>query len=207
VLKTTLYLPRSLAGAVKQYGATAGLSVNAIVLEALARLLSAETASGTGEGAGGPSPMPDREGTARPPAPPVVDAGAIERLRQELARLNERVSRLEQADHRPDHHVASRVERPRPSGTVGAATVRQVMRDVILERGEPIPHREAVRILTVEKGLILPGLDRSENLRTILVHPKASGFVNLKPHGYWVDDKPHQRTGYEPKKGPLPRAL
>ncbi|MGU3420728.1 hypothetical protein [Methylobacterium sp. D54C] len=68
--------------------------------------------------------------------------------------------------------------------------VRAAVRDVLLKNRAPMQHRPLLDHLLQERGLILPGKDVSENLRTILVHPKSIGFRFLRGLGYWVDDLP-----------------
>ena len=103
-------------------------------------------------------------------------------LREELARLVVRVEALEQKSSIAQ--TGGGVEERR---TIDAPGVRREARDIIRRLGRPVPHGELKSLL--EQKYVLPGRRPTENLRTILVHPKArGGFVLLPKQGYAIDE-------------------
>lgn len=175
--KTTLYLDRRLHQAAKAAAKTAGLSLNALLLEAIEERLDrhhSPMTSSSGED------IQDIGGNSGRTIDPDDD------LRGRLQQLSDRMATVEAAVGRPG------VLRASPNTTIKrpltVTQVRKIVREILLAHDEPIPHRALLHILVDERGLILPGRDVSENLRTILVHPKAQGFIFERGRGYSVKD-------------------
>lgn len=174
--RTTLYIGRDLRQAAKRGALDTGLSLNAFIIAAIEdRVAAVRTTFGSPEAA--------RGRTASHPSATLAQEGDLHALvRQLTARLSTVEGMLAQ-DRRTS-------EPPSPHQPLSVQEVRRAVREILLAHGAPIPHRPLLDILMHERGLALPGRDVSENLRTILVHPRARGFLFTRARGYWLDDRP-----------------
>lgn len=77
--------------------------------------------------------------------------------------------------------------------------VAEVARQIILERGEPVPRTELHAEL-VRRGLTIEGTDPEMVLSTMLWRMIRQGapLVRLRSGGYWLSDRPHEESGYDP---------
>ncbi|GJE28770.1 MULTISPECIES: hypothetical protein [Methylobacteriaceae] len=177
--KTTLYVSRSLHRAIKRAALDEGLSLNAFLLAAIEHRLGSGVSASPGS-SGTPVRRPEERSEA--------SLGTQGDLHAALDQLRDRLAAVEQALARGGQSDGPSPAPPRRPLSV--AQVRRVVREILLDHGAPLPHRDLVDILLHERKLPLPGRDPSENLRTILVHPKAQGFRFMRRRGYWVDDRP-----------------
>lgn len=171
--KTTLYLPRALRTAVKRAALDGGMSLNGYVVAALERAVAQRSPSDAS--------MPSNPGLS-PDRRVEPELAALHLTVQALA---SRLAAVEQTLGTPRAGAAARAPHP-----LSVREVRAVVREILVDRKAPIPHRTLLDHLQQERQLVLPGRDPSENLRTILVHPKSVGFIFLRKRGYWVDDLP-----------------
>lgn len=82
--------------------------------------------------------------------------------------------------------------------------VAEAVRSIIIERNTPVP---APRLLTLlaEQGIVLHGQDRAAVLQTMLWRMRHR-VVNLAGLGYWPQEAPYPRGGYDPSKVAPPDA-
>lgn len=152
-IKTTIYVPASIAASLKVVAARTGTTFNAAVVEALRGHLAEQ-----------PSELRDDE---------------VSRLGEALARLSERVAALE-SSNAVDTMAGAGERIP-----IDAAGIRREAEHIIRKLGRPVPHSEMKSLL--EERFYLPGLRPTENLRTILVHPKAPPVFELvRKQGYRI---------------------
>lgn len=157
--RTTIYLAPELALDLKRLAAERRRPVNALLVEAAEALVLAHRAD-----------------AARTDTGPSDTAGLS--LRHDIDGLVERIAVLEAVVH-------GRATVASPEGErriLNAMGVRREARLLLEARAAPVPHRELLALLS--RHFILPGKDASANLRTILVHPKATGFTFIKGQGY-----------------------
>lgn len=107
-----------------------------------------------------------------------VSHDLVSALRRDLHDLRARVAALEQQI--PNRGTVSEMTDERER--LDADGVRREARALIQKRGHPIKHSELYEALS--QKFVLPGRNPSENLRTILVHPKAKGFYFTRSEGY-----------------------
>ena len=182
--KTTLYLSRSLHHAIKRAALDEGLSLNAFLLAAIEHRLGSVVATPASPAHSARSsdasvPRPERRSEPSPGTQGDLHV-VLDQLKERLAAVEQTLARGGQPD----------VPSAPPHRPLSVEQVRRVVREILLDHGAPLPHRDLVDILLHERKLRLPGRDPSENLRTILVHPKAKGFRFTRQHGYWVDNRP-----------------
>jgi hypothetical protein len=167
-LRTTLTLETQLATALKLIAAERRCAVNDLIVEAVEALISTYEDQDRGSDSGETVAIP-------------TSAHALLGLRRDLERLNDRVAMLEGREQGRAAPLAARVQRDtRPH--LDAAGVRREATALIRACAAPVPHRQLLELL--EDAFVLPGQNTSENLRTILVHPKASGFKLIRGKGY-----------------------
>ena len=162
--RTMLYIPADLAAELKALAVRRRCSVNALLVEASEALVLAYRTRTM------------QEGDDPPPAGTGLEAGLA--LRRDLDGLAERLAVLEAQVHGRTTVAAPRGER----SILDATGVRREAHALIAAHASPIPHRTLLGLL--QARFVLPGRNPSENLRTILVHPKSKGFVFIQGKGY-----------------------
>lgn len=160
--RTMLYIPMGIAAELKVIAARRGCSVNTLLVEASEALVLAYRTGATRE---------DDD-------PPMAGVAAGLALRRDLDALAERLAVLEA-------RVDGRTSVAAPGGErqiLDTAGVRREARALIAAQGAPVPHRILLGLL--QERFVLPGKNPSENLRTVLVHPKSRGFRFVRGKGY-----------------------
>ncbi|GEP12460.1 hypothetical protein [Methylobacterium gnaphalii] len=216
-LRTTLIVDRRLVTALKVIAVDRQCAVNDIIVEAIEAVVSAYHAG-----------QPSRAG----PDDTAWVTTTLTGLRREIERLAARVDALEARPGRsptsrgdnkavPSLHPkpeavpgperdaspapatrrgedAAPGSQPRPH--LDAAGVRREAAALIEEHGAPMAHRALLTALAAR--FTLPGQDASENLRTILVHPRAKGFVLIKGQGYALEEQADAVTQTAKRRDP-----
>ena len=97
------------------------------------------------------------------------------------------------------HADAGVVEVERPKRTRNNSRKEDVAegaREIIAERGQPVPRSELFKAL-LEKGYIIEGTDPGMVLSTMLWRMRHR-VARLKTGGYWLAEVPCPEAGYEP---------
>lgn len=133
----------------------------------------------------------------------------IEKAREKLAELEARAEELRfflaMAEMLTGDKPVDSVSRPTATGrveerTASPAEIVESAKRAMRERGRPLTRSEIVKALT-DKGLRLPGKDKSKNVGTVIWRSKQ--FENVEGHGYWPTDF-GAWIGQRPLDTPLP---
>ncbi|GLS46964.1 hypothetical protein [Methylobacterium brachythecii] len=200
-LRTTLIVDKGLITALKVIAVERHCAVNDLIVEAIEAALAAygDTPDRPVRPVGSGSVETMLTGLRRDIEDLVARVGALEGRAAQTSAKGKRnaVARLPPESRAPPRHKpedrpgrtarpaepAEPEEQARPR--LDVAGVRREAAALIGAQGTPMAHRALLSALTTR--FTLPGKDISENLRTILVHPRATGFVLVKGQGYALD--------------------
>lgn len=125
-------------------------------------------------------------------------AGVVAEAEQEPSPVSEQGKNIQTQENIHSGSVDGSQERSRATGNPKKEIVAAESLRIIEEAGEPVTRGDLYERLR-GRNIVVEGKDPEQVLSTMLWRTRDSvPIVRLKTGGYWLADKPHEASGYDP---------
>lgn len=125
-------------------------------------------------------------------------AGTTEHAVESADALSEQDEYIQDSVDAKPESVDSGSERARATGNPKKETVAAEALKIIMEAGEPVARGDLYERLKT-RNIIVEGKDPEQVLSTMLWRTRETvPIVRLRTGGYWLAQKPHEASGYDP---------
>jgi hypothetical protein len=132
-------------------------------------------------------------------------AQRAEELKREIAKIDDWIVQWHGFAGKEEATTAApKSDEPSPAarsarvrGNPSKGDVAAKVKELILERGAPIPRNDLFESLE-SRGIIIRGADPKVVLGTMLW--RTEDIIRLRGHGYWLKDRPFAPASYNPKR-------